>query len=241
MFNYSGGMGARRTKPGLGATCYPTGVAAVPVEVLEAAMPIEFTRKELLDGSGGAGRAPRRGRAGHRVPHADPRPLVPQRGAEPPQRAGGGAGGRRNRPARAVPGQRRAVGAGQQDDDGGRRRGPAGDAGRRRLRRGGNRQGGEDGEGGALQLERSAARGGAGGRRTLRLPRRGRPAGDELAGARHGHQPAQPPLRAGGLHRSRAMCAFMSATRCSRPAPARSSASRPMWSITASPWATNPR
>ncbi|PPR12192.1 MAG: Acetophenone carboxylase delta subunit [Alphaproteobacteria bacterium MarineAlpha11_Bin1] len=55
MFNYSGGMGARREKPGLGATCYPTGVAAVPVEVLEAAMPIEFTQKELIDGSGGEG------------------------------------------------------------------------------------------------------------------------------------------------------------------------------------------
>jgi N-methylhydantoinase B len=58
MFNYSGGMGARREKPGLDATCYPTGVAAVPVEVLEAAMPIEFTRKELRPGSGGAGRQP---------------------------------------------------------------------------------------------------------------------------------------------------------------------------------------
>lgn len=56
MFNYSGGTGARREKPGLDATCYPTGVAAVPVEVLEAAMPIEFTRKELRRGSGGAGR-----------------------------------------------------------------------------------------------------------------------------------------------------------------------------------------
>ena len=55
MFNYSGGMGARREKSGLGATCYPTGVAAVPVEVLEAAMPIEFTQKELIDGSGGNG------------------------------------------------------------------------------------------------------------------------------------------------------------------------------------------
>jgi N-methylhydantoinase B/oxoprolinase/acetone carboxylase alpha subunit len=58
MFNYSGGMGARREKPGLSGTCYPTGVAAVPVEVLEAAMPIEFTRKELRPGSGGDGRQP---------------------------------------------------------------------------------------------------------------------------------------------------------------------------------------
>lgn len=57
MFNYSGGMGARATKRGPDATCYPTGVAAVPVEILEAAMPIVFDRKELRPGSGGAGRA----------------------------------------------------------------------------------------------------------------------------------------------------------------------------------------
>jgi N-methylhydantoinase B len=56
MFNYSGGMGARQTKEGPSATCYPTGVAAVPVEILEAAMPIVFDRKELRLGSGGAGR-----------------------------------------------------------------------------------------------------------------------------------------------------------------------------------------
>jgi N-methylhydantoinase B len=56
MFNYSGGMGARATKPGPSATCYPTGVAAVPVEILEAAMPIVFDRRELRPGSGGAGR-----------------------------------------------------------------------------------------------------------------------------------------------------------------------------------------
>ena len=56
MFNYSGGMGARANKPGPSAVCYPTGVAAVPVEILEAAMPIVFDRRELRDGSGGAGR-----------------------------------------------------------------------------------------------------------------------------------------------------------------------------------------
>lgn len=58
MFNYSGGMGARATKPGPSATCYPTGVAAVPIEILEAAMPIVFDRKELRRGSGGQGRSP---------------------------------------------------------------------------------------------------------------------------------------------------------------------------------------
>jgi N-methylhydantoinase B/oxoprolinase/acetone carboxylase alpha subunit len=56
MFNYSGGMGARATKEGPSAVCYPTGVAAVPTEVLEASMPIEFLSKELELGTGGAGR-----------------------------------------------------------------------------------------------------------------------------------------------------------------------------------------
>ena len=55
MFNYSGGMGARATKPGPSATCYPTGVAAVPVEIVEAVTPVIFDRKELRPGSGGNG------------------------------------------------------------------------------------------------------------------------------------------------------------------------------------------
>ena len=58
MFNYSGGMGARLTKPGPSTTCYPTGVAAVPVEILEASMPILFDRREVRAGSGGKGRSP---------------------------------------------------------------------------------------------------------------------------------------------------------------------------------------
>lgn len=55
MFNYSGGMGARSQKPGPSTTGYPTGIAAVPVEVLEAAMPIIFDRKEVRRNSGGSG------------------------------------------------------------------------------------------------------------------------------------------------------------------------------------------
>ena len=55
MFNYSGGMGARKTKPGPSATAYPTGVGAVPIEILEAVIPIVFDQKELRIGSGGAG------------------------------------------------------------------------------------------------------------------------------------------------------------------------------------------
>lgn len=58
MFNYSGGMGARANKNGLSATCYPAGISAVPIEVLEADMPIVFERKELLRGTGGKGAHP---------------------------------------------------------------------------------------------------------------------------------------------------------------------------------------
>jgi N-methylhydantoinase B len=56
MFTYAGGVGARAAKPGLSATSYPTGVAAVPIEVVEASAPIRFTRKALRPGSGGNGR-----------------------------------------------------------------------------------------------------------------------------------------------------------------------------------------
>ncbi len=56
MFTYAGGVGARASKPGLSACSYPTGVAAVPLEVVEASAPIRFLRKELRTGSGGAGR-----------------------------------------------------------------------------------------------------------------------------------------------------------------------------------------
>ncbi len=58
MFTYAGGVGARATKPGLGACSYPTGVAAVPIEVVESGAPIRFLRKELRPGSGGAGAQP---------------------------------------------------------------------------------------------------------------------------------------------------------------------------------------
>ena len=58
MFTYAGGVGARATKPGLHATSYPTGVSAVPMEVVEASAPIRFVRKALLDGSGGTGQQP---------------------------------------------------------------------------------------------------------------------------------------------------------------------------------------
>jgi N-methylhydantoinase B len=55
MFTYAGGVGARSAKPGLDACSYPTGVAAVPIEVVEASAPIRFRTKALRPGSGGEG------------------------------------------------------------------------------------------------------------------------------------------------------------------------------------------
>ena len=55
MFTYARDVGARATKPGLSACSFPTGVAAVPIEVVEASAPIHFLRKELRVGSGGQG------------------------------------------------------------------------------------------------------------------------------------------------------------------------------------------
>jgi N-methylhydantoinase B len=55
MFTYAGGVGARAAKPGLDACSYPTGVAAVPIEVVEASAPIRFRTKALRTGSGGDG------------------------------------------------------------------------------------------------------------------------------------------------------------------------------------------
>lgn len=97
MFNYSGGMGARATKPGISAVCYPTGVSAVPVEVLEAAYPIVFTSKELAHGSGGAGAQPGGDgqRIGFRMRTTQPWLLnaVPSRLSDAPQGLAGGAPG----------------------------------------------------------------------------------------------------------------------------------------------------
>jgi len=55
MFNYSGGMGARMTKSGPSATCYPTGVAAVPIRSAGSIDANPVHKKELREGSGGAG------------------------------------------------------------------------------------------------------------------------------------------------------------------------------------------
>ncbi|MGX1307276.1 N-methylhydantoinase B [Amorphus suaedae] len=97
MFNYSGGMGARAEKPGLSAICYPTGVAAVPVEVLEASYPIVFTCKELERGTGGTGRQPGGDgqRIGYRMRTSYPWLLntIPSRLKSPPEGLAGGGDG----------------------------------------------------------------------------------------------------------------------------------------------------
>jgi N-methylhydantoinase B len=56
-FSFSGGMGARAHKAGPSATCYPTGIGATPIEVLEMETPVVFHRRELRPGSGGDGRS----------------------------------------------------------------------------------------------------------------------------------------------------------------------------------------
>ena len=97
MFNYSGGMGARATKPGLSAICYPTGVSAVPVEVLEASYPIAFTCKELEHGTGGAGKQPGGDgqRIGYRMRTQSPWLLntIPSRLSQAPEGLFGGGDG----------------------------------------------------------------------------------------------------------------------------------------------------
>ena len=50
-----GGMGARPTKDGLNATGFPSGVAGVPAEVIEASIPLIQHRRELRTDSGGPG------------------------------------------------------------------------------------------------------------------------------------------------------------------------------------------
>jgi len=55
MFN-SGGSGARPTLDGLNATAFPSGVHSMSVEATEHVGPIIVWRKELRNGSGGAGR-----------------------------------------------------------------------------------------------------------------------------------------------------------------------------------------
>ncbi|MGR9132536.1 hydantoinase B/oxoprolinase family protein (plasmid) [Rhizobium leguminosarum] len=54
MFN-SGGTGARAALDGLNATAFPSGVHTMPIEATENVGPVIVWRKELREGSGGAG------------------------------------------------------------------------------------------------------------------------------------------------------------------------------------------
>lgn len=65
LFFNAGGTGARPSRDGLSATSFPSGIRSIPVEICETVAPIVIHRKELIDGSGGAGRF--RGGLGQRV------------------------------------------------------------------------------------------------------------------------------------------------------------------------------
>ncbi len=52
----SGGTGAMAHRDGLSATAFPSGIAGVPVEVIEAVSPVMLTRRALIRDSGGPGR-----------------------------------------------------------------------------------------------------------------------------------------------------------------------------------------
>jgi N-methylhydantoinase B len=55
-FTSNGGTGARSGKDGLSATAFPTSLSGTPVEIAETQTPLLFWRKELREGSGGAGK-----------------------------------------------------------------------------------------------------------------------------------------------------------------------------------------
>ena len=61
----AGGTGALAGQDGLSATAYPSGIAGVPVEVIESLAPVVVRRRELIADSGGAGRF--RGGLGQRM------------------------------------------------------------------------------------------------------------------------------------------------------------------------------
>lgn len=97
VFFNCGGSGARPTRDGLSATAFPSGVKAMPIEVVEHGAPIVVWRKELRPDSGGAGQY--RGGLGLAIEvgtrHAAPYSLLAmfERVDNVPQgRAGGAAG-----------------------------------------------------------------------------------------------------------------------------------------------------
>ena len=91
---HAGGMGARPTKDGFGATAFPSGVRTIAVEITESISPLIFWRKELRQDTGGPGK--QRGGPGHRlvVGTVDEAPfsifLTAERVNTPPQGLNGG-------------------------------------------------------------------------------------------------------------------------------------------------------
>jgi N-methylhydantoinase B len=56
IFFINGGMGARATRDGLSATCFPSNVVCGSMEIIEALAPLRIWQKELSMDSGGPGR-----------------------------------------------------------------------------------------------------------------------------------------------------------------------------------------
>ena len=56
IFFINGGMGARASRDGLSATCFPSNVVCGSMEIIEALAPLRIWQKELAVDSGGAGR-----------------------------------------------------------------------------------------------------------------------------------------------------------------------------------------
>ena len=131
----AGGTGALKGKDGLSATAYPSGIAGVPAEVIEALAPLVIRRRELRPDSGGPGESrgvlarPWRWRCSPTSPTCS-RACTSAPGSRP----------------LACTADRREARAGSEPTTGsswsrdlapgaGRYRGGAGDAGRRRIRR----------------------------------------------------------------------------------------------------------
>jgi len=101
VFFNTGGSGARSRLDGLSATAFPSGVKAMPVEVVEYGAPIVVWRKELLADSGGAGQC--RGGLGLKIEigarHPAPFSLLAmfERMEHAAQGRGGGRAGARGR------------------------------------------------------------------------------------------------------------------------------------------------
>src|ERR1043166_2812631 len=64
-FQFMGGFGARASKNGIACMAFPASGAETPIELIEKSLPITIVSKELLRGSGGAGRFV--GGAGQRI------------------------------------------------------------------------------------------------------------------------------------------------------------------------------